>query len=254
MSRRRGLAGCCCSCCLLQLLLLWLRRRLLPLAATCQTSPAFLLCYFSGSTAPPRSPCRWRAVLKISEGEGPSAQAILENAHALARYAQIAQHNGLVPIVEPEVRLGCAGQQYLQISECSTAVAASWPGHCSPEMPALPTACLDHCLPACQSLCTIACLPPACLLRLPACQPVCTRLSACLCVQVTLGPGAYTIEETAYWSERVYRCAVQCSALCCTSRPACVLAQSPSCATVTPKAQAPTNLAFRPAAATCSAC
>jgi fructose-bisphosphate aldolase class 1 len=48
-------------------------------------------------------------VLKISEGEGPSAQAILENAHALARYAQIAQHNGLVPIVEPEVRLGWAG-------------------------------------------------------------------------------------------------------------------------------------------------
>ncbi|KAI3423022.1 hypothetical protein D9Q98_001374 [Chlorella vulgaris] len=66
---------------------------------------------------------KWRAVLKISEGEGPSSQAILENAHGLARYAQIAQQNGLVPIVEPEV---------------------------------------------------------------------------------TLGPGAYSIEETAYWSERVY--------------------------------------------------
>ncbi|KAI7840511.1 hypothetical protein COHA_005810 [Chlorella ohadii] len=49
--------------------------------------------------------------------------AILENAHGLARYAQIAQAAGLVPIVEPEV---------------------------------------------------------------------------------TLGPGAYSIEETAYWSERVY--------------------------------------------------
>lgn len=66
---------------------------------------------------------KWRAVLKISEGQGPSMQAIFENAHALARYAQIAQQNGLVPIVEPEV---------------------------------------------------------------------------------TLGPGAYTIEETSYWSERVY--------------------------------------------------
>ena len=209
MSRRRGLAGCCCSCCLLQLLLLWLRRRLLPLAATCQTSPAFLLCYFSGSTAPPRSPCRWRAVLKISEGEGPSAQAILENAHALARYAQIAQHNGLVPIVEPEVRLGCAGQQYLQISECSTAVAASWPGHCSPEMPALPTACLDHCLPACQSLCTIACLPPACL-------PTCVY--AIVCLPVCAGdPGPWGLHHRGdRLLERAgvqVRSAVQCTML-----------------------------------------
>ena len=32
--------------------------------------------------------------------------AVLENAHALARYAQIAQQAGLVPIVEPEVTLG----------------------------------------------------------------------------------------------------------------------------------------------------
>lgn len=29
----------------------------------------------------------------------------MENAHGLARYAQIAQENGLVPIVEPEVTL-----------------------------------------------------------------------------------------------------------------------------------------------------
>jgi fructose-bisphosphate aldolase class I len=44
---------------------------------------------------------KWRAVLKISEdgSQGPSTQAILENAHGLARYAQIAQHAGLVPIV-----------------------------------------------------------------------------------------------------------------------------------------------------------
>ncbi|GMH42933.1 hypothetical protein BSKO_10855 [Bryopsis sp. KO-2023] len=67
---------------------------------------------------------KWRAVLKIHEnGDGPSTTSIMENAHGLARYAQIAQENGLVPIVEPEV---------------------------------------------------------------------------------TLGPGTYSIEETAYWSERVY--------------------------------------------------
>lgn len=67
---------------------------------------------------------KWRAVLKIDEdGSGPSMTSITENAHGLARYAQLAQMNGLVPIVEPEV---------------------------------------------------------------------------------TLGPGTYTIEETAFWSERVY--------------------------------------------------
>jgi fructose-bisphosphate aldolase class 1 len=38
-------------------------------------------------------------------GQGPSTTAIMENAHGLARYAQIAQENGLVPIVEPEVTL-----------------------------------------------------------------------------------------------------------------------------------------------------
>ena len=46
---------------------------------------------------------KWRAVLSISDKGGPSSQAILENAHGLARYAQIAQSAGLVPIVEPEV-------------------------------------------------------------------------------------------------------------------------------------------------------
>jgi len=45
---------------------------------------------------------KWRAVLKISK-QAPSAQAIEENVHGLARYAQICQDNGLVPIVEPEV-------------------------------------------------------------------------------------------------------------------------------------------------------
>ena len=45
---------------------------------------------------------KWRAVLKISE-TAPSPLAIRENAHGLARYAQICQQNGLVPIVEPEI-------------------------------------------------------------------------------------------------------------------------------------------------------
>lgn len=48
---------------------------------------------------------KWRAVLKVGDG-CPSSTAILENAHGLARYAQICQDNGLVPIVEPEVTLG----------------------------------------------------------------------------------------------------------------------------------------------------
>lgn len=49
---------------------------------------------------------KWRAVMRIGRSDGaPSDAAILENAHALARYAQIAQANGLVPIVEPEVLL-----------------------------------------------------------------------------------------------------------------------------------------------------
>lgn len=49
---------------------------------------------------------KWRAVMRIGKADGaPSDAAILENAHALARYAQISQANGLVPIVEPEVLL-----------------------------------------------------------------------------------------------------------------------------------------------------
>jgi fructose-bisphosphate aldolase class 1 len=49
---------------------------------------------------------KWRAVLKVDSTVHPSSTAILENCHALARYAQICQANGLVPIVEPEVTLG----------------------------------------------------------------------------------------------------------------------------------------------------
>ncbi len=45
---------------------------------------------------------KWRAVITI--GDHIPADACIEaNAHALARYAALAQENGLVPIVEPEV-------------------------------------------------------------------------------------------------------------------------------------------------------
>ncbi|QPC43930.1 fructose-bisphosphate aldolase class I [Kaustia mangrovi] len=45
---------------------------------------------------------KWRAVIAIGEGL-PSRTCIHTNAHALARYAALAQEAGLVPIVEPEV-------------------------------------------------------------------------------------------------------------------------------------------------------
>ncbi len=45
---------------------------------------------------------KWRAVITIGEGI-PSWGCIEANAHGLARYAQLCQEGGLVPIVEPEV-------------------------------------------------------------------------------------------------------------------------------------------------------
>ncbi len=45
---------------------------------------------------------KWRAVIKIGD-ERPTDFCIRANAHALARYAALAQEAGLVPIVEPEV-------------------------------------------------------------------------------------------------------------------------------------------------------
>jgi fructose-bisphosphate aldolase class I len=45
---------------------------------------------------------KWRAVISIGD-HIPSEYAIWVNAHALARYAALAQEAGLVPIVEPEV-------------------------------------------------------------------------------------------------------------------------------------------------------
>lgn len=45
---------------------------------------------------------KWRGVYEIAQGS-PSHDAIHANAHALARYAALAQENGIVPIVEPEL-------------------------------------------------------------------------------------------------------------------------------------------------------
>ncbi|MFQ5936363.1 MAG: class I fructose-bisphosphate aldolase, partial [Acidiferrobacterales bacterium] len=45
---------------------------------------------------------KWRAVITIADGI-PTRGCVEANAHALARYAALAQEAGLVPIVEPEV-------------------------------------------------------------------------------------------------------------------------------------------------------
>jgi fructose-bisphosphate aldolase class I len=45
---------------------------------------------------------KWRAVISIGE-EIPTRFCLLANAHALARYAALAQEQNIVPIVEPEV-------------------------------------------------------------------------------------------------------------------------------------------------------
>ena len=57
---------------------------------------------------------KWRAVIKIGDN-CPSEVAITETAHSLARYGQICQHNGLVPIIEPEIL--CDGPH--DISKCA---------------------------------------------------------------------------------------------------------------------------------------
>jgi fructose-bisphosphate aldolase class I len=50
---------------------------------------------------------KWRAVIRIGDGL-PTARCIAANAHALGRYAALAQDTGLVPIVEPEVLMNGA--------------------------------------------------------------------------------------------------------------------------------------------------
>jgi fructose-bisphosphate aldolase class I len=47
---------------------------------------------------------KWRAVITIGDGI-PTYTCLQANAHALARYAELCQEGGIVPIVEPEVLL-----------------------------------------------------------------------------------------------------------------------------------------------------
>jgi fructose-bisphosphate aldolase, class I len=54
---------------------------------------------------------KWRAAINLGDGL-PTRSCINANAHALARYAALAQEAGLVPIVEPEVVM--AGDQPLE--------------------------------------------------------------------------------------------------------------------------------------------
>ncbi len=55
---------------------------------------------------------KWRAVITIEVDSGyPSAACIAANAHALARYAALAQEANIVPIVEPEVLIDGAHTQ-----------------------------------------------------------------------------------------------------------------------------------------------
>jgi len=50
--------------------------------------------------------CKWRAVVRIDQELGfPTEGALRENCQRLARYAEICQQKGLVPMVEPEVLL-----------------------------------------------------------------------------------------------------------------------------------------------------
>ena len=60
---------------------------------------------------------KWRGVYRIGE-DIPSPACLSANAHALARYAAIAQDAGLVPIVEPEVLMD--GDHSIDICEVVT--------------------------------------------------------------------------------------------------------------------------------------
>jgi fructose-bisphosphate aldolase, class I len=63
---------------------------------------------------------KWRAVIRIGDGI-PSSRALSANAHALARYAGLAQEAGLLPIVEPEVLMD--GNHSLEQSGQATGAA-----------------------------------------------------------------------------------------------------------------------------------
>ena len=63
---------------------------------------------------------KWRATYSIGDGR-PSCDCVRVNAHALARYAALAQEAGLVPIVEPEVLMD--GAHSIELSAAATGAA-----------------------------------------------------------------------------------------------------------------------------------
>jgi len=60
---------------------------------------------------------KWRAVIAIDKNSLPTISAIRQNAQSLARYAALAQENGIVPIVEPEVLMDGAPADH-DINRC----------------------------------------------------------------------------------------------------------------------------------------
>ena len=60
---------------------------------------------------------KWRAVIDVDD-ERPSDYAIHVNAHALGRYAALAQEAGIVPIVEPEAMMD--GEHTIDVAEEAT--------------------------------------------------------------------------------------------------------------------------------------
>ena len=70
---------------------------------------------------------KWRAVIDIAK-DIPTYNCVNANAQALARYAALAQENGIVPIVEPEVLMDgdhdveCALRDRSQLGSCRNCV------------------------------------------------------------------------------------------------------------------------------------
>jgi len=60
---------------------------------------------------------KWRAVIAIDKSTLPTISSIRQNAQSLARYAALAQENGIVPIVEPEVLMDGAPADH-DINRC----------------------------------------------------------------------------------------------------------------------------------------
>ncbi len=64
---------------------------------------------------------KWRGVYSIGE-KYPSELAISSNAHALARYSALAQENGMVPIVEPELLMDGTHSAEICLSKTSEVI------------------------------------------------------------------------------------------------------------------------------------